>query len=78
MALKASDPARMAAVLARTADAVRRIAILVQPALPSAAARLLDQLGVSAEARTFADLDTIVAAGTDLPAPAGVFPRWVD
>lgn len=77
-ALKASDSARMAAVLATTADAVRRIAILVQPALPSAASRLLDQLGVSAEARTFANLNTIVAAGTDLPAPTGVFPRWVD
>ncbi len=77
-ALKASDPARMAAVLATTVDAVRRIAILIQPAVPAAAARLLDQLGVAPEARRFADLDAIVAAGTPLPLPEGVFPRWVE
>ncbi len=76
--LKASDPLRMAAVLATTADAVRRIAMLVQPAMPGAAARLLDQLGVATDARTFADIDTVVAAGTPLPTPEGVFPRWVE
>ena len=76
-ALKA-DPARRAAVLATTADAVRRIAILAQPAIPGAAAKLLDQLGVAPHARTFAHLDTRVAAGTPLPPPVGVFPRWVD
>jgi len=77
-ALKATDPARMAAVLAAVADATRRIAILVQPVVPEAAARLLDQLGVAPGARRFADLDTHVATGTALPAPAGVFPRWVE
>ncbi|QYE34203.1 methionine--tRNA ligase [Polymorphobacter sp. PAMC 29334] len=77
-ALKTSDPARMAAVLAAVADATRRIAILVQPIIPDAAARLLDQLGVAAEARRFADLDVRVPAGTPLPTPTGVFPRWVE
>ena len=77
-ALKATDPDRMAGVLATTVDAVRRIAILAQPALPAAAALLLDQLGVAAGARTFTDLDTLVAAGTPLPPPQGVFPRWVE
>ncbi len=72
------DPARRATVLATTADAVRRIALLAQPAMPGACATLLDQLGVAAGMRTFADLDQVVAAGTPLPAPAGVFPRWVD
>ena len=76
--LKASDPARMALVLATTADAVRRIAVLAQPAIPGASAMLLDQLGVTADARTFADLDTPVAAGTPLPPPVGVFPRWAE
>ena len=77
-ALKATDPARMAAVLAAVADATRRIAILIQPIIPDAAARLLDQLGVAPDARQYADLDTRVAAGITLPAPAGVFPRWVE
>ncbi len=72
------DPARRAAVLATTADAVRRIALLVQPAMPGACARLLDQLGVAPDARSFAALDRPVPAGTPLPPPVGVFPRWVE
>ena len=76
--LKASDPAQMAAVLATTVDAVRRIAILVQPVVPAAAALLLDQLGVAADARNFAGLDRVVAPGTPLPPPVGIFPRWVE
>ena len=72
------DPGRRAVVLATTVDAVRRIAMLAQPAIPGAANKLLDQLGVAATTRSFADLDVAVAAGTTLPAPAGVFPRWVD
>lgn len=72
------DPDRRAAVLAATLDATRRIAILAQPAIPEAAGRLLDQLGVGAGARDFASLDTIVPAGTPLPPPQGVFPRWVE
>ena len=76
-ALRKTDPARMAVVLAHTVDAVRRIAILAQPVMPASAATLLDQLGVAAGARSFADLDTTVPAGTRLPEPQGVFPRWV-
>ncbi len=72
------DPARRAAVLATTADAVRRIALLAQPIMPGAAAKLLDQLGVGPEARSFAALDLAVPPGTSLPPPAGVFPRWVE
>ncbi len=77
-ALRASDPARMATVLAVVADATRRIAILVQPIIPEAAARLLDQLGVAADARAFADIAMMVATGTPLPPPTGVFPRWIE
>ena len=76
-ALRVTDPARMAAVLAQTVDAVRQIAILAQPFMPATTAALLDQLGVGATARDFAALNTCVTAGTPLPAPQGVFPRWV-
>ena len=39
---------------------------------------MLDQLGVAPEARDFAALDTALAAGTVLPKPEGVFPRFVE
>ena len=77
-ALAKTDPVRMAAVLATTLEAVRHIAILVQPVMPASSAALLDQLGVAVDARGFDALDVQVAAGTPLPAPAGVFPRWVE
>jgi methionyl-tRNA synthetase len=76
-ALKA-DPERRAAVLAEALDATRRLALLVQPFIPESAAKLLDQLGVTADARDFNALDSEVATGTPLPAPQGVFPRWTD
>ncbi len=72
------DPARRADVLAVTLDAARRIALLVQPFIPESSGRLLDQLGVAADARGFANFNTAVAAGTPLPSPAGVFPRWAE
>ena len=74
-----SDPARMATVLYVTAEAIRQAAILVQPLMPTSAALLLDQLGVAAEARGFDQLGVAgrLVPGTALPAPQGVFPRWV-
>jgi methionyl-tRNA synthetase len=77
-ALRKTDPARMEAVLYATIDAVRRIAILAQPAMPAASAALLDQLGVVAVARNFAALDAQLVSGAALPEPAGVFPRWTE
>jgi methionyl-tRNA synthetase len=77
-ALKKTDPQRMAIVLHVTAEVVRRIALLLQPVMPAAMSSLLDQLGVSADHRTFADFDRMVAAGTPLPTPTGVFPRFVE
>jgi methionyl-tRNA synthetase len=43
--------------------------------IPASADRLLDQLGVAAEARDLAALGAPLAAGAVLPAPQGVFPR---
>ena len=39
---------------------------------------MLDQLGVPSNARQLADLDTPLDDGTALPAPQGVFPRYVE
>jgi methionyl-tRNA synthetase len=77
-ALRRTDPARMAAVLRVLADAIRVIATVLLPFMPDAMARMLDQLGVAAEARDFAALARPTPAGTPLPEPRGVFPRYVD
>ncbi|MDQ6438037.1 methionine--tRNA ligase [Mesorhizobium sp. LHD-90] len=79
-ALKKTDPERMETVLHTTAETVRRVAILCQPFIPDSAARLLDLLAVPAEARSFAHVGEAHAlvAGTPLPAPQGVFPRYVE
>ena len=79
-ALAKTDPARQKTVLYVTAEVVRQVAILAQPAMPESAAKLLDSLGVpkEREARDFAALATRLTAGTALPAPVGVFPRYVE
>jgi methionyl-tRNA synthetase len=78
--LRKTDPARMGTVLWVLAEALRRIAILLQPVMPETMARLLVQLAVPAGARRFADLEpaAALAAGTPLPAPEGLFPRIVE
>jgi methionyl-tRNA synthetase len=79
-ALAKTDPARQKTVLYVTAEVVRQVAILAQPAMPVSAAKLLDSLGVPEGARDFAALGgaTRITAGTKLPAPVGVFPRYVE
>ena len=47
-ALAKTDPKRQATVLYVTAEVVRQIAILAQPAMPAASAKLLDILGIPA------------------------------
>ncbi len=78
--LRKTDPARMATVLAVTAEVIRQVAVLAQPVMPTAAAKILDQLAVTPEQRTFASLGPAgrLVAGTPLPAPEGVFPRYVE
>ncbi len=77
--LRKTDPERMGTVLWVLAETLRHLAILTQPLVPDASARLLDQLAVPVEQRTFAALDTdhALTAGTALPEPAPVFPRYV-
>ena len=77
-ALAKTDPARQKTVLYVTAEVVRQIAILAQPVMPQACAKLLDSLGIPAFTRQFADLGSRIVAGTILPAPVGVFPRYVE
>jgi methionyl-tRNA synthetase len=77
-ALCRTDPARMRTVLYTLAEVLRHLGIMVQPFVPGAAAMLLDQLGVPPEARRFADLGHALPPGRPLPAPHGIFPRFVE
>jgi methionyl-tRNA synthetase len=79
-ALAKTDPKRQGTVLYVTAEVVRQVAILAQPVMPTSAAKLLDLLGVPAGERQFADLGghKRIAPGSKLPAPAAVFPRYVE
>ena len=74
-ALRKTDPVRADAVLYWTADAVRRLAIMVRWAIPASADALLDLLGQEPDAREWAAIRVPLMAGTVLPAPVGVFPR---
>jgi methionyl-tRNA synthetase len=77
-ALAKTDPVRQGTVLYVTAEVIRQIAILAQPFMPQSAAKLLDLLGIAADKRNFAALSTRLEPGSPLPAPSGVFPRYVD
>lgn len=79
-ALAKTDPARQRTVLYVTAEVVRQVAILAQPVMPDSSAKMLDSLGVPGEieSRNFAALGTRIKAGTKLPAPTGIFPRYVE
>jgi methionyl-tRNA synthetase len=75
--LRRSDPARMRTVLFTLAETIRHLAILSQPFVPASAARLLDQLAVPSESRSFAALTrSPLPPGTRLPKPEGIFPRF--
>ena len=75
-----SDPARMETILYVTAEVLRNLAIMAQPVIPSSAEKLLDLLGVATDARDFAHVgaEHRLVSGAALPAPAPIFPRYVE
>ncbi|NBC36239.1 methionine--tRNA ligase [Novosphingobium sp. FSY-8] len=79
--LRKTDPARMEAVLMTLLRVVRDLAIALRPVVPSSIDRLLDQMGVAADARDYAALDdagwlaALADSGFTLSQPVGVFPR---
>ncbi|MDO6413094.1 methionine--tRNA ligase [Sphingomonas sp. BIUV-7] len=77
-ALRKTDPAAADRVLYVTAETIRQLAILVRWAIPASADALLDLLAQPQDARDFAALKSPLAAGTALPPPQGIFPRWVE
>ncbi len=78
--LRKSDPARMNTVLYVTAEVLRAVGILAQPFVPTAAAKLLDLLAIPPEGRVIAAVgpEHRLVAGTALPQPAPIFPRYIE
>ncbi|HEY0626819.1 MAG TPA: methionine--tRNA ligase [Allosphingosinicella sp.] len=79
--LRKTDPDRMIAVLATLYVAIRDLAIAIQPVIPTSAGKLLDQMGIPAEERSFTALEDAesysrqTASGFKLAPPAPIFPR---
>ena len=76
---KKDNLARMGAILATTADVVRRCAIAAQAFIPASAAKMLDQLAVPHDKRLLAhalDPELYLADGTTLPPPEPVFRKF--
>ena len=71
----------MRAVLMTLFKVVRTLAIAIRPVVPDAADKLLDQMGIAADARDFAALaDTdwlakLAASGFSVGQPVPIFPR---
>jgi methionyl-tRNA synthetase len=74
--LRKTDEVRFRTVLYTTLETVRIAALLSQPVMPESMARLLDLLGQPAAERTFAAIGSRLVAGTALPTPVAVFPRY--
>lgn len=78
--LKKTDPERMKTVLYVLAESIRNIALALQPFTPVASQKILDQVSVAANEREFVHIGAqhALKPGTELPAPSGVFPRYVE
>jgi len=79
-ALRKTDPARMGTVLYVLAEAIRQLGLATSPFMPGSSDKILDQLAVPPDMRSFACMgDTgALKPGTALPSPQGVFPRYVE
>ncbi|MEQ8825679.1 MAG: methionine--tRNA ligase [Filomicrobium sp.] len=77
---KKTDFQRMETILYVTAEVVRQVTLLAQPVMPTSCGKLLDLLAVSEDARDFTHLGEAgrLQPGTELPAPSGVFPRYIE
>ena len=79
--LRKTDPERMKVVLLTLFTVVRDLAIAIRAVVPASADKLLDQLGIPADERGYANLadgewyQRLVATGFKVSQPVGVFPR---
>ncbi len=79
--LKTDDPEKMKVVLVELFMRIRDLAITIQPIIPTAAGKLLDQLGIPEDERSYAALaddtwyDRLRASGHRIAPPTPIFPR---
>ncbi|MEO5598346.1 MAG: methionine--tRNA ligase, partial [Novosphingobium sp.] len=74
--LRKTDPDRMAVVLKTLVRCIRDLALAIQPVIPATASKLLDQMGIPTDQRSFATLsDAEWVSSMRLNQPSGVFPR---
>ncbi len=75
--LKKENPERMNTVLYVLAEVIRCLGIIIQPVVPDSSAKLLAQLKINEDERSFAHLAPKYALkhGTVIDQPQGVFPR---
>lgn len=79
--LKKTNINRMNAVLYNLCEQIRKIAILLQAFMPASAEKMLEQLVVTADKRSFANIadeGARLVSGAVLPMPQGIFPRYVE
>ncbi len=78
--LKKTDFERMETVLYVLAEAIRCLAIIVQPIVPHTAPKILDQMNIDEDQRIFAHIskDYALKSGVEIDKPEGVFPRIVE
>jgi methionyl-tRNA synthetase len=74
--LNKTDPGRMNTVLYTLCETIRKIALMTQPILPLGSAKILDYLAVSADDRNVESFKKALVAGTELPVPRGIYPRF--
>ena len=77
--LSKTDADRAATVLYILAEVIRHLALIIQPVTPTAAGKILDQLAVKSEDRSFSHIGPggALESGARLPEPSGVFPRYL-
>eukprot|EP00747_Dinoflagellata_sp_TGD_P200515 gnl/TRDRNA2_/TRDRNA2_73919_c0_seq2.p1 gnl/TRDRNA2_/TRDRNA2_73919_c0~~gnl/TRDRNA2_/TRDRNA2_73919_c0_seq2.p1 ORF type:complete len:117 (+),score=24.07 gnl/TRDRNA2_/TRDRNA2_73919_c0_seq2:17-367(+) len=68
---------RMRTVLYTLAETIRRLAIMLEPVIPSSCTKILDQLGTVDELRTFASVadGSRLPPGTPVLKASPIFPR---
>lgn len=78
--LKKTDPERMGTVLYVLAEVIRNLALIIQPVMPDAAAKILDQIKVDENSRDFSFIGEghRLQSGIKIDQPQGVFPRYVE
>jgi methionyl-tRNA synthetase len=76
--LRKTDPDRMATVLYVILEVLRYAAILYQPLIPESANKILDQLTVPHDCRSFEHLceEYRIVPGSPISKPEGLFPRF--